>query len=572
MEEPSPTSGASVPLDETDSDQTPRFLRPIIAVVLGLALIAAVGRWFDGFEADDLQHLHAAWMVGQGKVPYRDYFDHHTPLYHVVFAPYASAIGRDPLLLMITFRMLAAVCACGIFYLFWRLIARSNGPTYAWLGLGLLAASRHSDLLFSLRPDYIAVLLLLIAITLMTESGKRVGFRYLSAGICIGLGFGFTQKVLALAPAFVVWAFVSVLRHPRGNRRDPFINLTAILAGMALPPILMVATLARVGALPGFLAGPIGFASHWIQPKSWVQFTQEPVLLEFALFALGFAWALRSVVSWITFRDTADADALLGLLVLFGTVGLLLTPAPTQQAYMITMSLWLHACGIRFVLFLLEHRAMNGTNPAFRYQLFVGFAVALLLLTYYNMLVAATAWAGLFSLWKRRQDSMERRGFSAVWAIGMLALLPAIASIATSSDRILRNSARPQIEAMRAIDHHVSENGAVLTTWPIYTPFRPHATFHWFSDEGMYTSMPLDVLRREYIAALDDLNTDVAVVDRDAWERYLPVLVNELDLRFQEVVVPREGLAGARAYARRQGHPSGGSSSGEGTIQLSPKR
>ena len=530
-------------------DQTSRFRRIIIGFTLGLALIAAAGRWFDGFEADDLQHLHAAWLVGQGRVPYRDYFDHHTPLYHVVFAPYASHIGRDPLLLMITFRILAAACACGIFYLFWRLIARLNGPIFAWLGLGLFAASRHSDLLFSLRPDYIAVLLLLAAITLLVESNARA--RYFAAGVCVGVGFGFTQKVLALAPAFLVWATIALFRIPRDERKGQLLSIAAIAAGMALPVSLMIGLLAREGALAGFLAGPIGFASHWTQPKSWVSFTQEPVLLEFGLSAMGFAWAFRSVWKWAKGKELPETDVLLGLLLLFGTAGLLKTPAPTQQAYMLTMSLWLHVCGIRCLIFLLARSATQESDSTIRRYLCGGAAVALILLTYYNMLAATIGWVLLFLVWSRGKESMRQKGLSTMWAFALLGFIPAAASIATSVDRILRNTAKPQIQAMRAIDRHVGETGAVLTTWPIYTPFRPHATFHWFSDAGMYTSMPLETLRREYLTALKDLNTTVAVVDRDAWEKYLPDVLRELDLRFREVVLPRGGLAGARAYVWR---------------------
>ena len=534
-----------------DCAHPPRLRTAIIGIVLGFLLIAAVGRWLDGLEADDLQHLHAAWLVAQGQVPYRDYFDHHTPLYHVLFAPYASLIGRDPLVLMITFRLMAAACAIGIFFLFWRLLARLSGPFSAWLGLGLLAASRHSDLLFSLRPDYIALLLLLAAVTLVTESSERSPLRHFVAGICVGVGFGFTQKVLALAPAFVIWAAVPFLRD-RENRRAQLLNLAALLIGMMLAPALLVAALAKAGALPGFLAGPIGFASHWSQPKSWLNFTQEPVLLEFPLFAFGFAWAVRSIWNWWKRADASPADTLLGLLALFGTAGLLTTPAPTQQAYMITMSLWLHASGVRFLFHLLDNNGSSRPAPAARYQTLVGAALSLLLLTSYNMLAAILASGLLYVTWVRGKAFMERRGLAAVWAFGLLAFPPAVASVATSVDRVFRNTAGAQIRAMQAIDAHIGANEAALTTWPVYTPFRPHATFHWFSDTGMYTSMPLETLRREYLTALNDPRTAVAVIDRKDWQKYLPDVLRELEARYQELNVPRGGVAKARVYIKRE--------------------
>ena len=39
------------------------------------------------FDADELQHLHSAWLVSEGFLPYRDYFQHHTPGLHYLLGP-----------------------------------------------------------------------------------------------------------------------------------------------------------------------------------------------------------------------------------------------------------------------------------------------------------------------------------------------------------------------------------------------------------------------------------------------------------------------------------------------------
>ena len=39
------------------------------------------------FDADELQHLHSAWLVSEGFLPYRDYFQHHTPGLHYLLRP-----------------------------------------------------------------------------------------------------------------------------------------------------------------------------------------------------------------------------------------------------------------------------------------------------------------------------------------------------------------------------------------------------------------------------------------------------------------------------------------------------
>ncbi len=39
------------------------------------------------FDAHELQHLHSAWLVSEGFLPDRDYFQHHTPGLHYLLGP-----------------------------------------------------------------------------------------------------------------------------------------------------------------------------------------------------------------------------------------------------------------------------------------------------------------------------------------------------------------------------------------------------------------------------------------------------------------------------------------------------
>ncbi len=46
---------------------------------------------YSGFQiVDEFEHLHASWMVAEGKVPYRDFFEHHHPLLWYLSAPIVS--------------------------------------------------------------------------------------------------------------------------------------------------------------------------------------------------------------------------------------------------------------------------------------------------------------------------------------------------------------------------------------------------------------------------------------------------------------------------------------------------
>ena len=51
-----------------------------------------VNRWWC---VDELEHLHATWCVAQGQLPYRDFFEHHTPLLYYLLAPIAALLKPE---------------------------------------------------------------------------------------------------------------------------------------------------------------------------------------------------------------------------------------------------------------------------------------------------------------------------------------------------------------------------------------------------------------------------------------------------------------------------------------------
>ena len=60
-------------------------LKIFMCVAGGAILYCAI---FSGFQiVDEFEHLHASWLISEGKLPYRDFFEHHHPLLWYVFAP-----------------------------------------------------------------------------------------------------------------------------------------------------------------------------------------------------------------------------------------------------------------------------------------------------------------------------------------------------------------------------------------------------------------------------------------------------------------------------------------------------
>src|SRR2546423_13035778 len=57
------------------------------------------------FDADAPQHMHVAWGWAHGLVQYRDIFDNHMPLFHILSSP-LFALGGDDARLLFAARML----------------------------------------------------------------------------------------------------------------------------------------------------------------------------------------------------------------------------------------------------------------------------------------------------------------------------------------------------------------------------------------------------------------------------------------------------------------------------------
>jgi len=64
---------------------------------IGLFVFLLVLKIFYAFDhridSDEPQHLHVVWGWTQHMIPYRDYFDNHSPLFQMLCAPLFAALG-----------------------------------------------------------------------------------------------------------------------------------------------------------------------------------------------------------------------------------------------------------------------------------------------------------------------------------------------------------------------------------------------------------------------------------------------------------------------------------------------
>lgn len=73
-----------------------------IAIALSAAAIRLVPlQWLHPINWDELEFFRATKWIAEGRVPYRDFWEHHTPLTWILFAPFTSnGIGADAVIAM----------------------------------------------------------------------------------------------------------------------------------------------------------------------------------------------------------------------------------------------------------------------------------------------------------------------------------------------------------------------------------------------------------------------------------------------------------------------------------------
>lgn len=328
--------------------------RIFVALVLVLILTPAVLRLalvpHRGFGPDELEHAHFAWRILRGELPYRDYFEHHTPFYHFLLAAVfarrdVTASAEEAIAALFDARRLA--WALGSLAL---LVTALLGRVFRGPREGLLAALILGNTgvflwrAFESRPDVPAMLLVSLALFLAATGFRAVadgrsGVTRLSlGGLALGTATMFTQKVLFLGPGMALFS-VLLLWEPRlAVPRHRRLGAIATLGGAFLVPIL--ATLgyfAAQGALRAFLDCNFLVNTRWpgLPARDFVLLVLGDDPVPASLCALGLAMGLGRPST----GSLSRGEPFLALAFLSPVLGLWLHPAVTLHYFLLFLPL-----------------------------------------------------------------------------------------------------------------------------------------------------------------------------------------------------------------------------------------
>ncbi|MDX1501184.1 MAG: glycosyltransferase family 39 protein [Thermoanaerobaculia bacterium] len=236
------------------------------AAIAGTAAAAGAAAWqslFRYFQVDEYVFVRCAWLFSRGETPYRDFFDHHTPLFYALLSPVVGAAPESPAVFDAA-RAVSLGLLGLLLLLVWRLARRIGGREGAWLAVFLLATA-HAFVArgIEIRPDLLAATAFLgMADLLLADGGRRRG---LAAGLLAAVALLSTQKALYYLWGVGVLVAVDLARRTPTDRRRRFLGPPAgsVLVGFAVAVVGVAGALALRGALAEFWEQNVTLAVEW---------------------------------------------------------------------------------------------------------------------------------------------------------------------------------------------------------------------------------------------------------------------------------------------------------------------
>jgi hypothetical protein len=192
-------------------------------------------------DSDETQHLHVVWGWSHGLLPYRDFFDNHMPLFHILCVPLLRLTGERPeTILLVRFAMLPMFVAMAL--LTYRITASIDSKRAAvWAtAIGCLAPQFFLSSV-EFRTDILWATSWLAAVAILV-CGPLTPRRFALAGLALGIAAATSAKTSMLMFSLAIAAAVTlVITREQPVSRSRIVKSALIFAAAALAPVAAIA-------------------------------------------------------------------------------------------------------------------------------------------------------------------------------------------------------------------------------------------------------------------------------------------------------------------------------------------
>ena len=326
------------------------------AGLLALTFALSVFRFLND---DEVEHVHSAWHVLNGALPYVDFFEHHHPLLWYVLAPVLAVTGESARA-VIGLRVVFFLVTPAIAWATYRLARECRAsPGAAWLSVFvLLSTTTFVYVAVAIRPDvpqtlFGVVSALYFARMLRTGSGRDAAL----SGFFGAVAFLFLQKailLLALYPVpFVLFA---------ARRQLPWRVGLYLIGAFAAACVPFAAFLLATGSFDEYLV------TNWLMNArvgagpAPVSFLSPIVLRDFARNAVFWGCSLAAAATAVR-RGLACRYALPAWFGL-GLVALLFSMNRVVDRYLVAAVPFLAVAASQWLADEIERRRIRGQQAA----------------------------------------------------------------------------------------------------------------------------------------------------------------------------------------------------------------
>ena len=196
------------------------------------------------FDTDETQHLHVVWGWANGFLQYRDIFDNHAPLFHMLYAPLLMLLGESTSTVFAMRMTMIPLYCITLWCVF--LIGRELFSARYGLWAAVLTAFYPFCFILSgtFRTDNLWAMFWMLSLALLI-CGKLTSAKCFWAGFFLGTALGVSMKTTLLLGSLGGGALAVVVLSPRQyisrQARGRFGKFTAaLLAGLCIVPAALV--------------------------------------------------------------------------------------------------------------------------------------------------------------------------------------------------------------------------------------------------------------------------------------------------------------------------------------------
>jgi len=160
-------------------------------------------------NGDNIEHIHSSFLVANGNIPYKDFFQHHNPLMWYLFAPLVKVFEYNTVIIEIVCFISFLIFLKSLVYVYKINVEFLNNKFYGWIACLLIFVPLQKLYAIDFRPDNFMIFALMGGIYYYFKYLRDKKWQELSiAGIWFLISFLFAQKAvfpLAVIGATGVW-------------------------------------------------------------------------------------------------------------------------------------------------------------------------------------------------------------------------------------------------------------------------------------------------------------------------------------------------------------------------------